>query len=90
MPKVELGTFGVVDGEELKIEEKTLPVGGAFCVLVVLWLVHQRVLLLMTKECCAVGCCVNRCWAEACPHSLHGSHRKCLTDPTASVRPREA
>jgi hypothetical protein len=37
MPKVELGTCGVVAGEELKIENKNLPVGGAFCVLGVLW-----------------------------------------------------
>jgi hypothetical protein len=37
MPKVELGTFGVVAAEELKIENKKLPVGGAFCVLGVLW-----------------------------------------------------
>jgi hypothetical protein len=36
MPKVELGTFGVVAGEELKIENKNLPVGGAFCVFGVL------------------------------------------------------
>jgi hypothetical protein len=28
MPKVELGTCGVVAGEELKIENKNLPVGG--------------------------------------------------------------
>jgi hypothetical protein len=32
--------------------------------------------LLMTKECCAVGCCVNSCWAEACPHSLRGSQNR--------------
>jgi hypothetical protein len=37
MPKVELGTFGVVAGENLKIENKKLPAGGAFCVLGVLW-----------------------------------------------------
>jgi hypothetical protein len=40
MPKVELGTFGVVAGEELNTENKNLPVvggvGGAFCVFGVL------------------------------------------------------
>jgi hypothetical protein len=36
MPKAELGTFGVVAGEELKIENKNLPARGAFCVLGVL------------------------------------------------------
>jgi hypothetical protein len=36
IPKVELDTLGVVAGEELKIENKDLPVGGAFCVLGVL------------------------------------------------------
>jgi hypothetical protein len=29
MPKVELGTFGVVAGEELEIKNKNLPAGGA-------------------------------------------------------------
>jgi hypothetical protein len=41
--------------------------------------------LLMTKECCAVGCCVNSCWAEACPHSLRGSQTRALPPNTDVV-----
>jgi hypothetical protein len=43
MPKVELGTFRVVAGEELKIEIKNLAVGGAFCVFGVLWISYRSI-----------------------------------------------
>jgi hypothetical protein len=44
MPKVELGKFGVVAGEELEINSRW---GVLFCVLGLLWALHPAFLLLL-------------------------------------------